>query len=46
MAAASLAGVVKQMEEVFAAVDWDAVKALAKPNVPVDPLDEIEIPEV
>jgi hypothetical protein len=46
MAAASLTGVVRQMEEIFAAVDWDAVTALAKPNAPADPLDEIEIPEV
>jgi hypothetical protein len=56
MAAASLSGVVKQMEEIFAAVDWDAVNALAKarqqeqgadaPRSPRDPLDDIEIPEV
>jgi hypothetical protein len=32
MAAASLTGVVRQLEEVFAAVDWDAVAAL--PPVP------------
>jgi len=49
MASASLLGVVSQMEEVFAAVDWDAVRAL--PPVPraekePDPLDDIEIPEV
>ena len=48
MAAASLAGVVRQMEEIFAVVDWDAVKALPKvaSDVPADPLDDIEIPEV
>jgi hypothetical protein len=46
MAAASLTGVVKQMEEVFAAVDWTAVSAIAKPKQPGDPLDDIEIPEV
>jgi hypothetical protein len=46
MAAASLSGVVKQMEEIFAAVDWEAVQALPKPERPADPLDEIEIPEV
>jgi len=56
MAAASLAGVVQQMEEIFAAMDWDAVNELAKsrqheqgadaPRSPRDPLDEIEIPEV
>lgn len=50
MASASLLGVVRGMDEVFAAVDWDAVRAL--PPVPrpsgaePDPLDEIEIPEV
>jgi hypothetical protein len=53
MASASLLGVVKQMEEIFAAVDWDAVKALPKPadgrdkpGRSPDPLDDIEIPEV
>jgi len=46
MAAASLSGVVRQMEEIFAAVDWDAVNALAKASPPPDPLDDIEIPEV
>jgi hypothetical protein len=52
MASASLTGVVRQMEEIFAAVDWEAVKALASqqgahaPRSPIDPLDEIEIPEV
>ena len=54
MAAASLSGVVRQMEEIFTAVDWAAVNALAKANPdrkvggesPVDPLDDIEIPEV
>lgn len=29
MAAASLSGVVKHLEEIFAAVDWEAVQALA-----------------
>jgi hypothetical protein len=58
MAAASLLGVVKHMEEIFAALDWDEVQALIKasaanpdPEVggvsaPPDPLDDIEIPEV
>ena len=46
MAAASLQGVVQQMEEIFAGLDWEAVKALPKPDRPSDPLDEIEIPEV
>ena len=52
MAAASLLGVVKQMEEVFAAVDWTAVAKLiqARPasggQGDRDPLDDIEIPEV
>lgn len=52
MAAASLAGVVKEMEEVFAAVDWEAVRALPPAPKPAadaanpDPLDDIEIPEV
>ena len=50
MASSSLLGVVKQMEEIFAAVDWDAVKALPpmprQPSEASDPLDDIEIPEV
>ena len=50
MAAASLAGVVRQLEEVFAAVDWGAVAALPKvereKTAAADPLDDIEIPEV
>jgi hypothetical protein len=58
MAAASLLGVVKHMEEIFAAVDWNEVAALikarsedgrAKPGRSPDapdPLDDIEIPEV
>jgi hypothetical protein len=54
MAAASLSGVVKQMEEIFAAVDWAAVNALVRANpdrqggggTPPDPLDDVEIPEV
>lgn len=49
MAAASLLGVVRAMDEVFAAVDWDAARALPRPATPqpeADPLDEIEIPEV
>jgi hypothetical protein len=51
MASASLLGVVRHMEEIFAAVDWEAVKVL--PPVPereresaADPLDDLEIPEV
>jgi hypothetical protein len=46
MAAASLNGVVKQLEEVFAAVDWEAVKALPPPTRKADPLADIDIPEV
>ena len=49
MASASLQGVVKQMEEIFAGVDWDAVRALPvppRPTSPADPVDDIEIPEV
>jgi hypothetical protein len=52
MAAASLLGVVRQMEEIFAALNWDEVAALLKqqgadaPRSPGDPLDDIEIPEV
>jgi len=45
MAAASLLGVVKHMEEIFAAVDWSEVAKLAQTK-PSDPLDDIEIPEV
>lgn len=48
MASASLLGVVKHLEELFAAVDWAEVAALAKakPQEASDPLDDIEIPEV
>jgi hypothetical protein len=48
MAAASLAGVVKHMEEILGAVDWEAVNALAAagPRKASDPLDDIEIPDV
>jgi hypothetical protein len=48
MASASLTGVVRQMEEIFEAVDWEAVNALAaaRPKAACDPLDDIEIPEV
>jgi hypothetical protein len=50
MASASLLGVVQHMEEIFAAVDWDAVRALPQPETTSqpepDPLDDIEIPEV
>jgi hypothetical protein len=47
MASASLRGVVWQMEEVFAAVNWDEVNVLAVSRPPpADPLDDIEIPEV
>jgi hypothetical protein len=58
MASASLLGVVRQMEEIFAALDWSAVAALiqpsqANPALAVggvveerDPLDDLEIPEV
>ena len=47
MAALSLLGIVRQLEEVFAAVNWDEVAALAVSRPPpADPLDDIEIPEV
>ncbi|HEY1191245.1 MAG TPA: hypothetical protein VGE74_26665 [Gemmata sp.] len=53
MASASLQGVVQHLEEIFAAVDWAEVTALAKAKqheagaAPApDPLDDIEIPEV
>lgn len=55
MASASLLGVVKHVEEIFAAVDWNEVGALiqasSKREPPPaaearDPLDDIEIPEV
>ena len=48
MAAASLRGVLRQMDEVFAALDWNEVAALARTTPPpaADPLDDIEIPEV
>ncbi len=57
MAATSLDGVVRQMEEIFAAVDWDEVAKRIQANPgrktggtsetePTDPLDDIEIPEV
>lgn len=53
MAAASLLGVVRHMDEIFAAVDWAEVAKLT-PAPPArkgesderDPLDDIEIPEV
>lgn len=44
MAAASLTGVVRQLEEIFAQLDWAAVAALPPPAA--EPLDDIEIPEV
>lgn len=58
MASASLLGVVKQTEEIFAALDWNEVAALipasqTSPDRKVggaaeerDPLDDLEIPEV
>jgi hypothetical protein len=54
MAAASLLGVVRQMEEIFAALDWNEVAKLIQANPSrktggasePDPLDDIEIPEV
>jgi hypothetical protein len=52
MAAASLLGVVRQMDEIFAAVNWTEVAALIKEadcereGEGHDPLDDIEIPEV
>jgi hypothetical protein len=52
MCSASLLGVVKQMEEIFATVDWNEVTALIQasggrnPPESADPLDGLEIPEV
>jgi hypothetical protein len=47
MAALSLLGIVRQLEEVFAAVNWDEVRALPPvPKPDADPLDHIDIPEV
>ena len=51
MASMSLLGVVRQMEEIFAALNWDEVNELLKnrpqPNAePADPLADIDIPEV
>lgn len=46
MAAASLLGVVRQMEEVFAAVDWNAVRAWPGAKAEPDPLADVEIPDV
>jgi hypothetical protein len=55
MAAASLVGVVREMDEVFAAVNWDEVRALPKPTgrgaeaprpTERDPLDDLDIPEL
>ncbi len=58
MAAASLLGVVQHLDEIFAAVDWAEVAALSAARKSggeqsaelsprsVDPLDDIEIPEV
>jgi hypothetical protein len=55
MAATSLEGVVRQMEEIFAAVDWNEVAKRIQANPghkaggaseSSDPLDDIEIPEV
>ena len=55
MVAASLLGVVRGMEEVFAAVNWDEVRALPMPTErgaeaprpsDRDPLDDLDIPEV
>jgi hypothetical protein len=40
MAAASLLGVVKHMEEIFAAVDWNEVSALLKAKSPEDSRDK------
>ncbi len=54
MASASLLGVVRHLDEIFAAVNWDDVATLIKANQSKraadspesDPLDDIEIPEV
>jgi hypothetical protein len=53
MAALSLRGVVQQLEEIFAQVDWEEVRSLARPQPSTsteapdpDPLDDVEIPEV
>lgn len=58
MASASLLGVVRHIEDIFAALDWNEVAALIKATAAnpdrkaggavkvPDPLDDIEIPEV
>jgi hypothetical protein len=54
MAALSLLGVVRQTEEILAALDWDEVNALARLRPagpaadpgPADPIDQLDIPEV
>ena len=53
MAALSLLGVVRHLEEIFAQVNWDQVQSLARTapaapteTEPPDPLDDLEIPEV
>jgi len=47
MAALSLLGIVRQLEEVLTAVNWDAVRALPSVSKPdADPLDDLDIPEV
>lgn len=54
MAALSLRGIVRALEEILQRVDWDAVGQLPPPpstrafppSPPPDPLDQLEIPEV
>lgn len=55
MAAISLTGVVAEMDAIFAALNWDEVRALAPAtergaeaprSAVVDPLDDLDIPEV
>ncbi|MDB5310627.1 MAG: hypothetical protein JWO38_4829 [Gemmataceae bacterium] len=54
MAALSLLGLVRQMEEIFATLNWDEVIALARARPtgperepgPADPIDQIDIPEM
>lgn len=55
MAALSLSGAVAEMDAVFAAVNWDDVRSLAEEtnrgaeaprSAAVDPLDDLDIPEV
>lgn len=47
MASLSLLGVVRELDELFAAIDLPAILAAApKPTAEPDPLDDLDIPEV